>query len=214
VTSGGFNPTEELADANNARFDLTAFRDCARSALRKMKEIIQKQQLLPLTPEDQAGPLRGRIYDLFMDLAMTRTRLDGRNEPSISCGKFLGKSAFQMPTLNDEVKLFSSVLKRSETDQPILLKVALAAYGTQPMSDGFRLPEYVNQLWQMYWKMLSLNAVFSDQSLPSIETLQAQAFTRLEKQVRVFNHAQLNANDFEQITKMGLAYSNDLFRRN
>lgn len=153
------------------RYDLVKFKSCAAEVLTKLEQLIRLESLgNHLTEQNEAE--RNAIFfrQRTMHQLIRTNRGDGASfgVRGVICGKFLGRAGFNSLSLLEEFKLVSLISSRSgEGDFERILTAAVVANHRDT-------PPAVRQVWKKYWELLSFEANFKKEALPSWEIFRGQ----------------------------------------
>jgi hypothetical protein len=179
--------------------------ECSKKILPQLKELIAVENKLEQAQRRERSILALKVTQLRQ--VITQNRGDGQSfgRTGVACGKFLGAAGFATRNLIEDVKFLSTLISRGETEARFLLKAAVAAFHPQVSREA-------SQLWQIYWKVLSVRAVFTTASLPNLEALQEEVRTGLETQLSRSQGISIQLTNFAQDTEAGFQFAEGILR--
>ncbi len=204
------SPAGAEAAAVLAAPQVAEFLKCVTAQLPRIKELIQMQRWLDGADIEQRVLIQGRIRNLNTQLGQERLKRESGVAPSVVCGRHLGRAFFALPTIEEEVKLLTALVRRQGAEQSMILKTALVAFAPALDRAGVVTPQGVSDLWKMYWRMLSIEAVFSERPLPSYAELQTQLLNRLRQQFRFQGERAIDEALLIESTQYGVAYAHEV----
>lgn len=161
----------QAAPVHEATYDLTKFKSCINQMLPKIGQLIRLENLGRLPDElDSLDPIELELSKEFLQHEIRSTRGDGTTNGirGVICGKYLGRAGFNSLNLLEDYKLASLVAGRSgegELERIVTTAVVANHRDTPPL---------VRQIWKKYWELLSFEASFKKDALPSWEKFRGQ----------------------------------------
>ena len=192
--------------APELKFDWLRFSDCAHKMLPELMMILEAEEQLQsrTLPIEEEVTWVGISQTKQQELAKVRSLSSNSPALGVVCGKFLGPAGFTSRGHVEDVKFLTAVTSREEKEAKQILTTAIAAFHEKAS------PEII-QVWGLYWKMISFEAVFSKKELSSVEALlkqlQAGLIQEFSGDDKKFT---LDVGDIQKATEVGYQFAEGL----
>jgi hypothetical protein len=191
-------------ETEEARFDFTAFQECAKRSLPLLKKIIHLNEKLAVLEGRERVRALGSLAELRQQIAHTQGQsTQSALRPRLTCGKFLGRADFSAQgIIEEEVKILYVLTFRSGDEAAFLLKTAIASHHDEA-------PQDVSDLWMKFWKKLSLKSAFARAPLPTVDELKREVITEAA-QVFERRGVRMSGMTLDDQVERGLSFANEI----
>lgn len=161
------------------KFGLTDFLKCLKSHTSDLKmnillntQQIKKQNMEIKKAEENTSDQTSEV-EKATKVQLSRKLDQTKKTPTgLVCGKSLGKADVTPLSMMETFKLVTALSARQENESKRVLQIfILARHSSVPLKTA--------GVWDLYWKIISLKAVFTTLPLPSIADLQNETLTIL-----------------------------------
>lgn len=140
--------SRSTSENHPSTYDLIRLRNCAK----EMLPVLKRKLGLMHSDDLEAMP---KISDLEISSILPNAGRDRMGNPNgLACGVFLGRTIVPRPDIHDEIRILTALASRPGEDLRPLLRAFVASRSSES-------PVMGEEFWDIRWRKLALQAVFS-----------------------------------------------------